>query len=51
MLRVSPLEEASLMVRCLGRPRRDPLFERSLHTASRIVRPVAPRFSTPPNKS
>jgi hypothetical protein len=48
MLRVSPLEEASLMVRCLGRPRRDPLFERSLQTASRIVRPVAPRFSTPP---
>jgi hypothetical protein len=50
VLRVSTLEEASLMIRCLGRPRRDPLFERSLHTASRIVRPVAPRFSTPPNR-
>jgi glucose-6-phosphate dehydrogenase assembly protein OpcA len=50
MLRVSTLEESMLMVRCLGRPRRDALFEKSLHVGSRIVRPVAPRFSTPPNR-
>ncbi len=50
LLRVGALEEATLMLRCLGRPRRDPLFEKSLHTASRIVRPVAPRFSSPPNR-
>ena len=49
-LRVGTLEEATLMIRCLARPRRDALFERSLHTGSRIVRPVAPRFSTPPRR-
>jgi glucose-6-phosphate dehydrogenase assembly protein OpcA len=49
-LRMSTLEEATLLIRCLGRPRRDALFERSLHTGSRFVRPVAPRFSTPPNR-
>jgi hypothetical protein len=48
VLRVDTLAESTLMLRCLARPRRDPLFERSLHTGSRIVRPVAPRFSTPP---
>jgi glucose-6-phosphate dehydrogenase assembly protein OpcA len=50
-LRVSTLEEETLMTRCLGRPGRDPLFEKSLSTASRIVRPVAPRFSTPPDRA
>lgn len=49
MLRVSTLEESTLMLRVLGRPRRDPLFEKSLHIGSRFVRPIAPRFSTPPN--
>jgi hypothetical protein len=40
--------EAELLVRCLERPRRDPLFEASLHLGSRIVRPVAPRLSRLP---
>jgi glucose-6-phosphate dehydrogenase assembly protein OpcA len=47
-LRVGTIEESTLLIRCLGRPRRDPLFEESLHRGSLIVRPVAPRFSTPP---
>jgi hypothetical protein len=45
-LRVGIPEEASLLIRCLERPRRDPLLEKSLHTATRIVRPVAPRLSS-----
>ena len=49
-LRVGTVEESTLLVRCLARPRRDPLFEKSLHTGSHIVRPVAPRFSTPPQR-
>ncbi|MGH7269335.1 MAG: glucose-6-phosphate dehydrogenase assembly protein OpcA, partial [Polyangiaceae bacterium] len=48
VLRVAMHEEATLLVRCLERPRRDPLFERSLHAGSLIVRPVAPRLSTMP---
>jgi glucose-6-phosphate dehydrogenase assembly protein OpcA len=42
---VSSHEEASLLVRCLERPKRDRLLESSLQVASRIVRPVAPRLS------
>jgi glucose-6-phosphate dehydrogenase assembly protein OpcA len=49
-LRVATYEESDLMVRSLGRPRRDALFEKSLHTATQIVRPIAPRFSVPPPK-
>jgi glucose-6-phosphate dehydrogenase assembly protein OpcA len=45
-LRIGIPEEAALLTRCLERPRRDPLLERSLHTATRIVRPVAPRLSS-----
>ncbi len=44
-LRIGIPEEATLLVRCLERPKRDRLLERSLHVASRIVRPVAPRLS------
>jgi hypothetical protein len=45
----SPFHElAALLVRCLERPRCDPLFESSLHAASRIVRDVAPRLSRLP---
>lgn len=50
-LRIGTVEESTLLVRCLGRPRRDALFEKSLHAGSRIVRPVAPRFSTPPHRA
>jgi Glucose-6-phosphate dehydrogenase subunit len=45
-LRIGLPEEATLLIRCLERPRRDPLLEKSLHTATGIVRPVAPRLST-----
>jgi glucose-6-phosphate dehydrogenase assembly protein OpcA len=45
-LRIGIPEESTLLIRCLERPRRDPLLERSLHVATRIVRPVAPRLST-----
>ena len=45
-VRVDTLQEATLMLRCLVRPRRDALFEKSLHTGSRIVRPVAPRWDS-----
>ena len=44
-LRIGIPEEETLLVRCLDRPKRDRLLERSLHVASRIVRPVAPRLS------
>jgi glucose-6-phosphate dehydrogenase assembly protein OpcA len=40
--------EAALLVRCLERPKRDLLFEASLHLASRVVRSVAPRLSRLP---
>jgi glucose-6-phosphate dehydrogenase assembly protein OpcA len=49
VLHIGIPEEATLLVRCLERPRRDPLLERSLHVATRIVRPVAPRLSARPN--
>ena len=45
-LRVGIPEESTLLIRSLERPRRDPLLERSLHVATRIVRPIAPRLST-----
>jgi glucose-6-phosphate dehydrogenase assembly protein OpcA len=47
-LRVDLSEDAGLLTRCLERPRRDFLFENSLHLASRIVRPIAPRLSSLP---
>ena len=47
-LRVDIFEEAALLIRCLERPRRDRLFDRSLHVGSRIVRPIAPRLSSLP---
>jgi hypothetical protein len=45
-LRIGIPEESTLLIRSLERPRRDPLLEKSLHVAVRIVRPVAPRLST-----
>jgi hypothetical protein len=45
-LRIGIPEEATLLIRGLERPKRDPLLEKSLHVATRIVRPVAPRLST-----
>jgi glucose-6-phosphate dehydrogenase assembly protein OpcA len=45
-LRIGIPEESTLLIRCLERPKRDPLLEKSLHVATRIVRPVAPRPST-----
>lgn len=47
-LRVSIPEEATLLVRCLERPKRDALLEASLHMGTRVVRPVAPRLSVLP---
>ncbi len=38
-------DETKLLIRCLESPKRDPLLEASLHVATRIVRPVAPRLS------
>jgi hypothetical protein len=48
LLRVHSLDEPTLLLRCLERPKRDPLLETSLHVGSRIVRPVAPRLSALP---
>ena len=48
VLRVLSLDEPTLLVRCLERPKRDPLLETSLQVGSRIVRPVAPRLSDVP---
>lgn len=48
LLRVPSLDEPTLLLRCLERPRRDPLLETSLQVGSRIVRPVAPRLSNLP---
>jgi glucose-6-phosphate dehydrogenase assembly protein OpcA len=45
-LQVGIPDETRLLIRCLESPRRDPLLEKSLHTTTRIVRPVAPRLST-----
>ncbi|HEY3821492.1 MAG TPA: glucose-6-phosphate dehydrogenase assembly protein OpcA [Polyangiaceae bacterium] len=48
LLRILSLDEPTLLLRCLERPRRDPLLETSLLVGSRIVRPVAPRLSKRP---
>jgi hypothetical protein len=48
LLRVPSHDEHTLLVRCLERPKRDPLLEASLHAGSRIVRSVAPRLSLGP---
>jgi glucose-6-phosphate dehydrogenase assembly protein OpcA len=48
ILRVLSLDEPTLLLRCLERPKRDPLLEKSLAVAWRIVRPVAPRLSNQP---
>jgi glucose-6-phosphate dehydrogenase assembly protein OpcA len=48
ILRVLSLDEPTLLLRCLERPKRDLLLEKSLHVGSRIVRPVAPRLSSLP---
>lgn len=46
--RIEIPDESELLIRCLERPRRDPLLEASLDAASRIVRLVAPRLSARP---
>lgn len=48
LLRVRSLDETTLLVWCLERPKRDPLLEASMEVGSLIVRPVAPRLSLPP---
>jgi glucose-6-phosphate dehydrogenase assembly protein OpcA len=48
ILRVRSLDEPTLLLRCLERPKRDPLLEKSLDVGHRIVRPVAPRWSLQP---
>jgi glucose-6-phosphate dehydrogenase assembly protein OpcA len=45
-LQVGIPDETKLLIRCLEFPRRDPLLEKSLHVATHVVRPVAPRLST-----
>jgi len=47
-LRVGEHDEAALLIRCLGRPKADPLLEASLAAATRIIRPIAPRLSVSP---
>lgn len=47
-LRFGSHEEPKLLARFLDRPARDPLYEAALRMGSRIVRPVAPRFSEAP---
>jgi glucose-6-phosphate dehydrogenase assembly protein OpcA len=42
-VRIHPPEEPRMLIRALERPRRDPLFERSLAAAARLVAPVAAR--------
>jgi glucose-6-phosphate dehydrogenase assembly protein OpcA len=48
VLHVQSVDESTLLLQCLERPARDGLLETSLHVASLIVRPVAPRLSTLP---
>jgi len=48
VLRVLSLDEPTLLLRCLERPKRDPLLEKSLYVGWRIVHPVAPRLSNKP---
>jgi glucose-6-phosphate dehydrogenase assembly protein OpcA len=47
-VRVALHGEATLLERCIERPKRNALFEASLHASARIVRPVAPRLSGAP---
>jgi len=51
VMHVQSVDESTLLVRCLEHPARDALFETSLHVASRIVRPVAPRLSVQPART
>ena len=46
IVRIKIQDESTLLIRCLERPKRDILYEKSLHLGSKIVRPVAPRLST-----
>ena len=48
VMHVQSLDESTLLIRCLERPRRDELLETSLHVGSRIARVVAPRLSVQP---
>lgn len=41
-VRVHPPDDPTLLARVLERPTRDALYEASLHTATRIVAPIAP---------
>jgi glucose-6-phosphate dehydrogenase assembly protein OpcA len=50
LLRIQSLDEITLLVRCLERPKQDPLLEVSLDKGFHIVRPVAPRLSILPSK-
>jgi hypothetical protein len=45
IVRIKVPDESTLLIRSLERPKRDLLYERSLHLASKIVRIVAPRLS------
>jgi glucose-6-phosphate dehydrogenase assembly protein OpcA len=47
-VRLGAFEEASLLCRCIERPKRDLMLETSLRVGSRIVMPVAPRLSELP---
>lgn len=47
-LRLATPNESTLLAQSLGTPQRDRLLEISLHVASRIVQPVAPRLSSRP---
>jgi hypothetical protein len=46
VVRIKVPDESTLLIRSLERPKRDVLYERSLHLGSKIVRIVAPRLST-----
>jgi glucose-6-phosphate dehydrogenase assembly protein OpcA len=48
LFRLPSHEEHALLVRCLERPKRDPLFEASILAGSAIARLVAPRLSRGP---
>jgi len=43
-LRAGAFEEPVLLTRCVERPKRDAMLEKSLQVSSRIVRPVAPQL-------
>jgi glucose-6-phosphate dehydrogenase assembly protein OpcA len=50
MLRLAIQSEPTLLAQSLATPKRDRLLEASLHVASRIVQPVAPRLSSRPGR-